>query len=82
MGEQDARAQVDGVLAAVAQGRPDDAKLLLHPYLHWTTPAGGTLRGRDTVLALLADLAASGAELTRPALAELRDGQIYRWLSA
>ncbi|MFF1879423.1 hypothetical protein [Leifsonia sp. NPDC058230] len=82
MTEEDARAQVGGVLAAFAQGRPGDAKLLLHPYLHWTTPSGDTVRGRANVLALLSELAATDAALPEPESVELRDGQIYRWLSA
>ncbi len=71
---------VDEVLAAIEAGRPQDAKLLLHPYIHWTTASGETIRGRTKVLALLAG--EQSAALDQAALidVEVRDGQIYRWM--
>jgi hypothetical protein len=50
---------------------------LLHPYLHWTRPDGGTIRGRRNVLAHLA----AEPPPAPPEAVELRDGQIYRWVS-
>ena len=66
---------VEAVLDAAA--RDDRAALvqLLHPYLHWTA-GGRTIRGRNNVFALLA----AGAPAP-PDSYELRDGQIYRWIS-
>jgi hypothetical protein len=49
---------------------------LLHPYLHWTTPDGVTIRGRTKVLAMLTERLNSPG---RPASVELRDNQVYRW---
>ncbi len=51
---------------------------LLHPYLHWTLADGGVVRGRGNVLGMLQS-DHSGARL--PRRVEIRDGQIYRWLS-
>ena len=65
--------------ALVAIDRRDWPTLtpILHPYLHWTCPDGRVIRGRNNVLAYL--------KVTRvdqlPAQHELRDGQIYRWIS-
>jgi PhnB protein len=67
---------VDEVLAAVAAGTPDQARLALHPYLHWTDAAGVTTRGRNQVLTLLSHRAGG---IEGPAAVELRDGQVYRW---
>jgi hypothetical protein len=66
---------VDEVVAAAR--RRDRARLtqLLHPYVHWTTARGTTIRGRTNVLAVLALDPALG----RAASVELRDGQVYRW---
>ncbi|MEU8813017.1 nuclear transport factor 2 family protein [Actinoplanes sp. NPDC048796] len=70
---------MDPIVAEVldAVGREDRAALirLLHPYLHWTE-GGVTVRGRTKVLARLAGVPGP------PASYELRDGQIYRWVSA
>jgi hypothetical protein len=55
----------------------DAARLALHPYLHWTQPDGTVIRGRKNVLATLTDAPKAPAP---PQQAELRDGQIYRWL--
>jgi len=62
----------------VAAGRRDWARLkpLLHPYLHWTE-AGVTIRGRTKVLAHLT----AGPTPVEPSSVELRDGQIYRWVT-
>jgi hypothetical protein len=51
------------------------ARVLLHPYLAWTDADGSVLRGRRNVLARLEQTGPPG----RPAVVELRDGQIYRW---
>ena len=50
-------------------------RLLLHPYLHWTTSDGTRIRGRVTVMERLRHAAPAAA----PDAVELRDGQIYRW---
>ena len=50
---------------------------LLHPYLHWTPPDGHTIRGRKNVLAYIEKAPPSSP----PVEHELRDGQIYRWIS-
>jgi hypothetical protein len=52
----------------------DVLRRVLHPYLHWTED-GVTVRGRQKVLARLADRPVVCA----PASYELRDGQVYRW---
>ncbi len=54
----------------------ETARLLLHPYLHWTSPDGSVVRGRVNVLAVLA---VDGVPDEFAAI-ELRDGQIYRWV--
>lgn len=53
----------------------DALRLMLHPYLHWTTADGDRLRGRTKVMARLQ----ATASPTEPIAVELRDGQIYRW---
>jgi hypothetical protein len=53
----------------------DTLRLLLHPYLHWTTANGTRVRGRTKVIEQLQN-AEPAAE---PVAVELRDGQIYRW---
>ncbi|WP_345762329.1 hypothetical protein [Diaminobutyricibacter sp. McL0608] len=65
------------VRLGLAAGSGDSIRLLLVPYLHWVRPDGTVVRGRTRVLA---DMAADGA-LEPPAAVELRDGQIYRWVS-
>jgi hypothetical protein len=50
---------------------------LLHPYLHWTQDDGHKVRGRTAVLAMLERLETP----PEPATVELRDGQIYHWVS-
>lgn len=64
------------VRAAYAGGESDALRLALHPYLHWTTADGRTVRGRRHVLALLAQ----HGPLAPPASYELRDDQVYRWV--
>jgi hypothetical protein len=51
---------------------------LLHPYLHWTREDGVVVRGRSNVLAMLQG---DHSTLGLPQDVELRDGQIYRWLT-
>ena len=63
--------------AVLRGGGTSAVRLLLHPYLRWTRADGSTVRGRDRVLALLDAEPPSQA----PRVAELRDGQIYRWVS-
>jgi hypothetical protein len=53
----------------------DALRLLLHPYLHWTTAEGTRVRGRSNVMERLQNAAPPG----EPYAVELRDGQIYRW---
>jgi hypothetical protein len=66
---------IDDVLEAIARADTERLRLLLHPYLHWTDPAGSTTRGRIKVLARLAEAPPAGP----PRAYELRDGQVYRW---
>ncbi|HVH64918.1 MAG TPA: hypothetical protein VM674_02705 [Candidatus Acidoferrum sp.] len=56
----------------------DGLKLVLHPYLHWISRDGRTIRGRQRVLAYLAATAVKRL----PEAYELRDGQIYRWVES
>ena len=65
------------VVAAIEARDWGSLKLLLHPYLHWTS-GGVTIRGRTKVLAHLAVTPAVGL----PDEYELRDGQIYRFLTS
>jgi hypothetical protein len=53
----------------------DGLRMLLHPYLHWTTADGIRFRGRTKVMELLQTAPPPAA----PIAVELRDGQIYRW---
>ena len=53
----------------------DALRLLLHPYLHWTTAEGARVRGRTKVMERLQNAAPPG----EPYAVELRGGQIYRW---
>lgn len=68
---------VDRVLAAMAAGDAEALRLGLHPYLHGTGPDGSVVRGRVNVLAALA----GEGEAVPTSSVELRDGQIYRWVS-
>ena len=61
---------------AMVNGDWDGLRLLLHPYLHWTDSQGSTVRGRNSVMAMLER---AGTAPARPSSVELRDGQIYRW---
>ena len=51
-------------------------KLLLHPYLHWSTADGKKIRGRTNVLARLRDFTPTDP----PRCHELLDGQVHRWV--
>jgi hypothetical protein len=62
-------------LAAIERRHWERLKLLLHPYLHWTTKDGETLRGRKRVIARLVEAASPSP----PSSCEFRDRQIYRW---
>ena len=53
----------------------DGLRMLLHPYLHWTTANGTPFRGRTKVIELLQ----TGSPPAALIAVELRDGQIYRW---
>lgn len=75
MGEDDQKA-VQAVYQALASGDRAALRLLLHPYLHWTGADEVTIRGRNTVLALIDN---GGTPPAPPGSVELRDGQIYRW---
>ena len=63
--------------AAMAAGDAPGIRLSLHPYLHWTWPDGSVVRGRVNVLGALSAVGVPEP----PAAVELRDGQIYRWVS-
>jgi hypothetical protein len=69
-------AAVRRVLVAIEQQDWQALRLLLHPYLHWTQPEGRVIRGRNKVLAYL-----KSRRVGAPTQYELRDGQIYRWVS-
>ncbi len=71
----EAEAAARFVLDAFAAGERDVLRLVLHPYLHWTTADGTIVRGRDQVLAMLADR----TSLDPPTSVVLRDGQVHRW---
>jgi hypothetical protein len=64
------------VLDAAHVGMPDQARLALHPYLHWTDASGTVVRGRTRVVTMLER---RDRPLEQPRAVELRDGQIYRW---
>ncbi len=66
---------VRDVLGVIGCRDWDELRLLLHPYLHWTSSDGRTIRGRRNVLAYLAATRSAGS----PTEYELRDAQIYRW---
>jgi hypothetical protein len=61
--------------AAVVERDWDSLRVLLHPYLHWTTADGTRVRGRIKVMELLQTQPPPAVPIT----VELRDGQIYRW---
>ena len=61
--------------AAIVERDWDSLRLLLHPYMHWTTADGTRVRGRVKVMELLRTEPPSVLPIT----VELRDGQIYRW---
>lgn len=55
-------------------------RLLLHPYLQWTTSDGTRVRGRTNVMERLQNTALPVEAPTQDSPAvELRGGQIYRW---
>jgi hypothetical protein len=76
-GANPAEVMVRDVLDAVDRRDWDVVRVALHPYLHWHEP-GVSLRGRRNVIARLA-LPPPPAP---PSTVELRDGQIYRWISS
>ena len=59
---------------ATATGSPSGSPCT--PYLHWEREDGTTVRGRENVLAMLAQAPVPEP----PAAVELRDGQVYRWM--
>jgi hypothetical protein len=63
---------------AMVQHDWESLRLMLHPYLRWTTADGTRLRGRTKVMARLQ----TGKLPAEPTAVELRDGQIYRWQEA
>jgi hypothetical protein len=73
--EQERVFAVQSVLTLFRSGERDLLRLALHPYLHWTTAGGETVRGRTKVLAMLEER----RSLDAPESVELRDGQVYRW---
>jgi hypothetical protein len=44
-------------LDAMARGDVESLRLLLHPYLRWTTSSGDVIRGRNNVLGHVRDVA-------------------------
>ncbi len=71
------RGAVDRFRDALVAGDAEAVRVALHPYLHWTDPSGSVVRGRVNVLAALS----IGGVPALPESIELRDGQIYRWVS-
>ena len=67
---------VSEAILAVEQRDWTRLRLLLHPYIHWTSTDGATTRGRNNVLTRLE----MAAHVGPPADLEVRDGQIYRWI--
>jgi hypothetical protein len=63
------------VWALLDEGAAGDARLLLHPHLHWRD-RDVELRGREKVLAHLLEHPAPRP----PREVEIRDGQVYRWV--
>lgn len=63
------------VWSLLDEGDVAEARLLLHPYLHWQD-RGVRLRGRENVLAHLRDR----PRPRPPVEVEVRDGQVYRWV--
>jgi hypothetical protein len=63
-------------LVAIDAGDWDHVRLLLHPYLHFED-ATTKLRGRNNVLGHLRAI----TPVAPPNEVELRDGQIYRWIT-
>lgn len=75
---QEERLAAKAVYDALSAREWDVARLMLHPYLHWTWPDGTVTRGRTQVMAALQsapDRVASAASV------QLREGQVYRWVS-
>jgi hypothetical protein len=66
------------VLQALDIGDWAKVRLLLHPYLRWRWTDGSETRGRNRVMEALRS---AGEPLSAPDSVELRDGQVYRWLS-
>lgn len=73
--EQERAFAVESAMAMFRAGERGLLRMALHPYLHWTTADGETVRGRTKVLEMLD----GRAELEAPESVALRDGQIYRW---
>ena len=69
---------VERVLDAIRAADWARLRLLLHPYLLWSTANGTRIRGRTNVMARLRGFPPTG----RPRSYELRDFQVYRWVEA
>ena len=67
---------VGNVLDAIERRDWPRLKLLLHPYVRWTTAAEEHLCGRTKVI----DRLSRDPPPAPPAYHELRDGQVYRWI--
>ena len=67
---------VAGIIRAVSNGDIAHLRSALHPYLYWVEP-DVALRGRVKVLAHLAE----NRKIPAPTRVEMRDGQVYRWIS-
>ena len=76
MSDMDDALVVAGIIRAVLNGDIAHLRSALHPYLHWVEPEIA-LRGRDRVLAHLAE----NRKIAPPTRVEIRDGQVYRWIS-
>ncbi len=65
------------VIIAAQQGDVTRLKALLHPYVHWIENQT-VVRGRNNALQRLATKVSPAP----PSSYELREGQIYRWVSS
>ena len=66
---------VAAALEAMRERDWEAVRQALHPYLHWICTDETLLRGRNCVLAMLAD----APPPEPPESVAIRDGQIYRW---
>jgi len=76
MSDMDDALVIAGIIRAVSNGDIAHLRSALHPYLYWIEPPVA-IRGRVKVLAHLAE----NRKIAAPSTVEMRDGQVYRWIS-